>query len=100
MHVLDIAQAIGLTLAAPADAVQGQIFNDGADRQNYRVRAIAEIVEAAFPGCRTSFGSSNGDNRSYRVDFSKIRRHLPASSAATTRKPGRATSPGCSAASP
>jgi nucleoside-diphosphate-sugar epimerase len=78
VHVLDICQSIDLTLRAPADRVRGEAFNVGDDAQNYRVRQIAEIVAAAFPGCSISFGAPSADNRSYRVSFEKIRRHLPA----------------------
>jgi nucleoside-diphosphate-sugar epimerase len=77
VHVLDICQAVALTLEAPADAVGGEIFNVGDDAQNYQVREIAEIVARGFPGCVTSFGSPDADNRSYRVSFAKIREHLP-----------------------
>jgi nucleoside-diphosphate-sugar epimerase len=77
VHILDICQSIDLTLRAPADRVRAQAFNVGDDGQNYRVRQIAEIVAAAFPGCSISFGAPSGDNRSYRVSFDKIRKHLP-----------------------
>lgn len=77
VHVLDICEAIRLALEAPAEAVRGEIFNIGDDRHNYRVREIADIVASVFPGCGLSFGDSSGDNRSYRVSFAKIRRHLP-----------------------
>lgn len=77
VHVRDIAQAVELVLRAEPEAVNREVFNVGSDDQNYRVREIAEIVAAAFPGCRMSFGASSGDNRSYRVSFAKIRRHLP-----------------------
>ena len=69
VHVLDICQSIELTLRAPADRVRGEAFNVGDDAQNYRVRQIAEIVAAAFPGCSISFGAPSADNRSYRVSF-------------------------------
>ena len=77
VHVLDICQAVEQVLRAPSEAVAGEVFNVGDDDQNYRVREIAEIVAAAFPGCTTSFGAPGPDNRSYRVSFAKIRRHLP-----------------------
>lgn len=77
VHVEDIAQAIALAVEAPRDAVHGQIFNVGDDAQNYTVREIAEIVGAAFPGAHLSFGPPSADNRSYRVSFAKIRKHLP-----------------------
>jgi nucleoside-diphosphate-sugar epimerase len=78
VHIEDIAEAARLCLEAPRAAIHNEIFNVGDDAQNYRIREIAEIVAATFPGCTTSFGPSGGDNRSYRVSFAKIRRHLPA----------------------
>jgi nucleoside-diphosphate-sugar epimerase len=77
VHVLDICEAVACVLDAPRDAIQGQIFNVGDERDNYRVRDIAEIVAQVFPGCAVTFGPSGGDNRSYRVSFKKIREHLP-----------------------
>ncbi len=71
VHVNDIADE------APREAVHNQVFNVGSDQQNYRIREIAEIVAATFPGCALTFGPSGGDNRSYRVSFAKIRQHLP-----------------------
>jgi nucleoside-diphosphate-sugar epimerase len=78
VHVLDICQAIDLTLRAPGEAVRGESLNVGDDSQNYRVREIAEIVAARFAGCRMSFGPPDADNRSYKVSFSKIRERIPA----------------------
>jgi nucleoside-diphosphate-sugar epimerase len=77
VHVNDICEAILLSLEAPREAVHNQVFNVGSDEQNYRIRDIAEIVGATFPGCVVSYGPSSGDTRSYRVSFDKIRRHLP-----------------------
>jgi nucleoside-diphosphate-sugar epimerase len=77
VHVLDICQAVELTLRAPVERVSGEIFNVGDDAQNYRVREIAEIVAETFPNTRISFGQPSADNRSYRVSFEKIRKHLP-----------------------
>lgn len=77
VHGLDIAQAIVSVLEAPVEAVHNQIFNVGENGHNYRVREIAEIVAATFPGCKLAFGSSGSDSRSYRVSFDKIRKYLP-----------------------
>jgi nucleoside-diphosphate-sugar epimerase len=77
VHVNDICEAILLALEAPREAVHNQIFNVGSDEQNYRVREIAEIVAQTFPGCVVTYGPPSADNRSYRVSFAKIRRHLP-----------------------
>jgi nucleoside-diphosphate-sugar epimerase len=77
VHGLDICQAIISVLEAPLEAVANQIFNVGDTEHNYRVREIAEIVGEVFPGCEVTFGPPSPDNRSYRVSFEKIRKHLP-----------------------
>jgi|SRR5215813_986684 len=77
VHALDIAQAITAVLNAPIDAVANQIFNVGDTEHNYRVREIAGIVAEVFPDCEVTFGPTDPDNRSYRVSFDKIRKHLP-----------------------
>jgi nucleoside-diphosphate-sugar epimerase len=77
VHGLDICRAIVAVLEAPREAVHNEIFNVGDTKHNYRVKEIAEIVAEAFPGCRLSFGAPSPDNRSYRVSFEKIQKHLP-----------------------
>ncbi len=77
VHIEDITEAVLCALEAPHDAVAGQAFNVGDDAQNYRVREIAEIVAATFPGCALTLGTDGGDTRSYRVSFAKIREHMP-----------------------
>jgi nucleoside-diphosphate-sugar epimerase len=76
-HIEDICEAMLCALTAPKDAVAGEAFNVGADSENYRIREIAEIVAATFPGCELTIGESGGDTRSYRVSFAKIRDHMP-----------------------
>lgn len=76
VHGLDICQAIIAVLHAPLEAVANEVFNVGDTDHNYRVREIAEIVGEVFPGCTVSFGPPSQDNRSYRVSFEKIRKHL------------------------
>jgi nucleoside-diphosphate-sugar epimerase len=78
VHGLDICQAIVTTVASPRASIHNEVFNVGDTAQNYRVREIAEIVADAFPGCKLSFGPPSPDNRSYRVSFDKIRKHMPA----------------------
>lgn len=77
VHVEDICEAIYRSLVAPEEAVRGKIFNVGRNYDNYRIREIAEIVAAEFPGCEVSTGPSSGDTRSYRVNFDRIHRELP-----------------------
>jgi nucleoside-diphosphate-sugar epimerase len=77
VHGLDIAQAIIAVLEAPVETIANEVFNVGDTEHNYRVREIAEIVGGVFPGCSVSFGPPSPDNRSYRVSFEKIQKHLP-----------------------
>jgi len=77
VHGLDICRAIVSVLEAPREAVYNEVFNIGDTAHNYRVKEIAEIVAETFPACRLSFGARSQDNRSYRVSFEKIRKHLP-----------------------
>jgi nucleoside-diphosphate-sugar epimerase len=88
VHGLDIARAIIAVLEAPIEAVHNEIFNVGDNANNYRVREIAEIVAATFPGCTLAFGSAGSDNRSYRASFEKIRKHLPGFKCAWDAKRG------------
>ena len=77
VHIEDICQAIECMLSAERDAIHNQVFSVGSTEQNYRVKEIAEVVADAFPGCELSFGSSDSDNRSYRVSFDKIANTFP-----------------------
>ena len=88
VHVTDICEAIYRSLLAPADAVHGKIFNVGQNSENYRVRELAQIVAAEFPGCAVSVGSAAGDNRSYRVSFDRISRELPGFRCRVTARDG------------
>jgi nucleoside-diphosphate-sugar epimerase len=88
VHVEDICESIRCTLEAPADAVNGEIFNVGSTPENYRVREIAAIVAEAFPGCEVTAGPPSADNRSYRVSFDKIATRLPGFEARWTARQG------------
>jgi nucleoside-diphosphate-sugar epimerase len=88
VHVRDIAHAIACALEAPREIVHNQIFNVGATAENYQVRDIARIVAHVFPGCEVMFGSSDGDNRSYRVNFDKIHSKLPGFRCRSTAETG------------
>ena len=88
VHVQDICEAIYRSLVAPEGSVCGKIFNVGQNSENYRVRELAEIVAAEFPGCAMSAGTSGGDNRSYRVNFDRIHRELPGFACQFTARDG------------
>jgi nucleoside-diphosphate-sugar epimerase len=78
VHIEDICRAFIAGLEAPAEVVWNEAFNVGSTEQNYRIRDIATIVTEVVSGCQLTFASDAGpDKRSYRVDFSKLRRVLP-----------------------
>jgi nucleoside-diphosphate-sugar epimerase len=90
VHVEDICEAISRSLEAPAEAVNGEIFNVGESSENYRIRELAEIVASVFPGCEVKVGPSSADNRSYRVSFDKIAARLPGFKCAWNARKGAA----------
>jgi nucleoside-diphosphate-sugar epimerase len=78
VHIEDISRAFLAVLQVPRDRVHNQAFNVGRPEENYRIREIAEMVEATVPGSRVTYaGDASPDLRNYRVDFSKISESLP-----------------------
>jgi nucleoside-diphosphate-sugar epimerase len=78
VHVEDISRAFLAGLEAPRDAMHNQAFNVGRNADNVRVSEIAEMVKDVVPGCSVRYAEGGGpDPRSYRVDCSKILKHLP-----------------------
>lgn len=76
VHVKDTARAMMAMLDAPRDAVNGEVFNVGADEQNYQIVPLARMVaEAVGVECATEWYGLP-DHRSYRVSFQKVRRTL------------------------
>src|SRR5215475_14291878 len=72
IHVRDIAEAVVQTLAAPVEAVSGEIFNVGDDRLNLTLGEVAEKIRVQIPRTQIEF-IENADRRNYRVSFQKIR---------------------------
>ena len=65
-------------LTAPKDLVNNQIFNVGAQQENYRIRQLANIVKETVPYSKVKFAENSGpDRRSYHVDFTKLATTLP-----------------------
>lgn len=78
VHVEDIARAFVAVLHAPRELVHDEPFNVGSSAENYRIREVAEIVAEVMPGTRVGFAEGSGpDQRSYRVDCSKLAKVLP-----------------------
>ena len=77
VHILDVCEAFLTVLEAPEKLVHNQIFNVGSTTGNYQIKDIAKIIGKVFPGCKVSFGKSDGDTRSYKVSFEKIKKTFP-----------------------
>ncbi len=88
VHILDVCEAFACVLEAPTTAIHNETFNVGNTDGNYQIKEVAEIVASVFTGCTTSFGNSDGDTRSYRVDFTKINTKLPGFKSTRTVKEG------------
>ena len=79
VHIADISRAFIAALEAPEKAVFKQAFNVGQTAHNYQIRDIASIVAEVVPDARVEIAPDGGpDKRSYRVNFDKIARILPA----------------------
>ena len=78
VHVRDFSSAFLAALEAPREVIHNEAFNVGRTKENYQVRDLAEIVDAAVPGAHIEYAEGGGpDPRSYRVDCSKIETQLP-----------------------
>ncbi|MFC1807436.1 NAD-dependent epimerase/dehydratase family protein [Candidatus Omnitrophota bacterium] len=78
IHVFDLCQAFLAALKAPVEKIHDQTFNVGINEENYQVKDIAMHVKKIVPETSIEILSARGnDERSYRVDFSKIKESLP-----------------------
>jgi nucleoside-diphosphate-sugar epimerase len=79
VHIEDISRAFLAGLEAPREKVHGEAFNVGRTSENYRIREVADMVEAVVTGSKVTYAEDGGpDKRCYRVDCSKIDEVLPA----------------------
>lgn len=79
VHIEDISCAFLAVLEAPREKIFNEAFNVGQTAHNYRIRDIAEVVAEVVPGSRLEMASDAGpDKRSYRVNFDKLPRVIPA----------------------
>ncbi len=72
LHVRDAAAAICFLLRADVGRVNSQIFNIGANRNNYQVGPLAEIVMGCLPKQIRVDWYGDPDRRSYQVSFDKL----------------------------
>ena len=75
VHVRDVATAFAAALRAPSGDVSAEVFNVGSETMNLQLARLAEIVRNHVPDVLVRY-EQNGDARSYRASFEKIRRVL------------------------
>lgn len=79
VHIVDICHAFEVMLRMPRDLVHNQALNIGQNSENYRVSELAEFVRQVVPGAQIAYAPEAGpDKRTYRVDFGKVARLVPA----------------------
>ncbi len=73
IDVEDMARAIAWALEDENREDAFRLLNVGSVLETYSVKQIAEMISVVIPGAELEVGpDSFGDNRSYRVDFSKF----------------------------
>lgn len=76
VHVRDAAEAVRAVLEAPADQVAGQVYNVGANDENYRKLDLVELLRERVPNAEIQFVKKDEDPRDYRVRFDRIEERL------------------------
>lgn len=76
IHVLDVVKAIISVMESDEDNVNGEIFNVGSNEQNYQIYYLARIIGDSIGKPYKIQWYGEPDNRSYTVDFTKIRKKL------------------------
>ena len=72
VHILDIAEAVACTLAAPRESIHNQVFNVGDNTQQFTKRMIVDEVAKHLTSPRVAYRDGDTDPRNYRVSFDKI----------------------------
>lgn len=75
-HVKDFSVAIRRVLEAPSERVSFEVFNAGGDVNNRTKQMIVDEIRRFLPDARVRYKERGNDPRNYRVDFSRIRKHL------------------------
>ena len=75
-HVKDFARIIEMVLKSPPKIVSNQIFNAGADINNYTKQMIIDEIKNYIPNSKIKYVENGIDPRDYRVNFNKIKKCL------------------------
>ena len=72
VHVRDAAGAVLAALEAPTEQVAGEVYNVGANEENYRKLDLVELLRERVPTAEIQFVKKDEDPRDYRVSFDRI----------------------------
>lgn len=72
LHVRDAARAYAELLEAPAETVEGQVFNIGSDDANTRIIDLARRISEKLGNVEIEIPKDDDDLRNYRVKFGKF----------------------------
>lgn len=76
VHVADIADTIISVLEAPIEIVGGNVFNVGAEKNNYTINDIGKQIKETVPSAELIIEDKEVDKRDYKVDFSRLKNTL------------------------
>lgn len=78
VHIEDFCRAFVAVIRAPIGVVHCQAFNVGINEENYQIKDIAKEIKNILPESKIKILNKTGsDERTYRVDFSKVKKMLP-----------------------
>jgi len=87
IHIEDIGTAFVKVLSASPDEINVEVFNIGSNSENFQIKDIAEIVAKIIPASEVKLmPKASKDKRSYKVDFSKIKKTLEFNTKWTVKK--------------
>lgn len=75
LHIDDAADAFIKLLENKNKKLNGQVYNVGANSENFQIKDLAYTVKKFVPKSKIKF-SKNFDNRSYKANFDKIKNDL------------------------
>lgn len=80
LHLDDACDAFIKVLQAPIEEIRGKIYNVGSEKQNYRIKEVADIIKNTLDlngsPIALNIQNSNIDARDYKVSFKKIESEL------------------------
>ena len=72
-HIRDFATLIELVLIAEDKNVRFQVYNAGADVNNYTKKGLVDQILRKVPSGKVNYKKEGSDPRNYRVNFSKVK---------------------------